>query len=249
VNLRRGCPICQRADARMTAEDVLPQWLRRHILAGLPDTDPNRFPRMKYSICETCNAALNVHFEHPARPILLSMMRGESMVLTAPNVHDVAGWMVKTDLLVATFRRSQGEQFFHPAGTPVDLSQSLRSFRGPLQSLLVDRILPKETTVCAGFVDEAPRARAKAFRSRTDGDVGLYSLTRWPPLVYETVIDDGLHDQQVAMRESDDRLVVLWPPRVRPVSWPPKPMTLDESETLMMSRDLGTWRRPIRPRR
>lgn len=241
------CPLCQQNHHRMTSEDVLPQWLRRRLLNDLPETDPNRFPRMRYSICAGCNGTLNVRFEISARELVLAMMDGQRIQLTPIDCRVVASWMLKTDLLIATFRRARGESFFHPTTSAVDLSESLANFRAPLLGLMGTGTLPKDSTVSAGFLNMSLASRTRPFWTREDGDVGLYSMVRWVPLVYETVMNDRHARRHARRRARDNRLVVLHPSPEGSVDWPPKPMTLPESKTLMMSRELATWSNPIRP--
>jgi hypothetical protein len=215
----------------MDNEDVVPQWLRTALLQFYPDW-ANAFPRLKFRVCRDCNGQMNSVFEIPARPIVLAMLSAtpESPVTLGLSERCiVARWLMKTALLYAIVRKHRDDvsigihpQFAHG----YDPVLALMNQRSWLLRLMRDGVATPSTSVAVAMIGDATRSRPVARRG--DGAFVLNDMNLWLPLVTETVVQNGALRQHVAMRRIDDRFVVIWPPILGTVLWPPAPLAIDD---------------------
>ncbi len=80
----------------LTEEHVIPQWMLRDMNDRLdgPPSPPSENPVTE--VCGNCNQWMNRRFEIPAKPLLVSLRKGETRKFTTQQQLRLAGWVTKT---------------------------------------------------------------------------------------------------------------------------------------------------------
>jgi hypothetical protein len=114
----KTCLLCQVRASSPTGEHVWPLWLLKAFPSGKRytwwingeqllnrDGQPRKqeaVDKVKLPVCIACNSILSRRFEQPAKPLIRSVLdRDGNVVLSGPHAMDVAGWFLKTWLLLA----------------------------------------------------------------------------------------------------------------------------------------------------
>jgi hypothetical protein len=213
----------------MSNEDVIPNWLRNHMILNMDDPEAwaQLLPRVKIRVCKACNGRMNAAFEQPARDLVLAMWDGKTLQLSPTDARAVAAWILKVEALYALMRhwRDDVSPAVHPLSEPTWVAtESEDRHRQDLLQLLNGGEPPPATTICAIYMSADERLRPLGIR--TDGFHDGYSATNVMPLLFETVIRDHLAVPHRAVRSSDPRWVQLWPAESHEsVPWPPQHTT------------------------
>lgn len=227
VTQRPVCRLCLQPAGEMSNEDVIPEWLRNHQIAGMDDPAQwaTLIKRVRTRVCKECNGRMNVAFEQPARAIVISMLEAEPLRLSRADQRAVARWMMKVTLLYGLMRhwRDDVNPAVHPDGA-VGWSQpvSQEQHRTDLIRLLDEGVFPDDTTICAIAV--APLVVGRPLVPRTDAHYGGYSTTNLLSLLFEVVTRDHLAARHRATRGADPRWSIIWPLGAagEPTVWPPR---------------------------
>lgn len=163
------CKICASASGPWTREDAYPVWLRRRVYEWYRALPPGRVESgwkpgsrtMLAPVCQRCQRRLNALFEMPARPLLLEMLTGSTIDLSSRQQVVIAGWFVKTAIVLGLAR--------NPNRGPTALPElSAERLRLDLCRMLKDGTPPIDATTRLAYVTHAPQQ------------------TLWPPLVAPT---------------------------------------------------------------
>jgi hypothetical protein len=209
----------------MTAEDAYPWWLRRRIhewIRALPDgsVEPEWEQGSRIilkPVCEKCQRRLNTVFESPASVLLKEMMDGSVIDLSPQQQVLVAGWIVKTGLVLLLER--------HPDGL------ANRLLREWLTHMLKGGTPPANATARIGYFSDNLEQSRKGFLPPGWPDVldpreGIVSVISVPGFICETILGPAAVVRSfIDMTKDDDRFIVVWPPNVTHKWWPP-PVTM-----------------------
>ncbi len=202
---RPMCRLCLQAADRMTHEDVIPEWLRSHQIAGMDDPTEwsQLIRRVRTRVCGRCNDRMNVAFEQPARPLVIGMLDHDRLRMSGPEQRAVAHWMMKVTLLYGLMRhwRHDVEPAVHPDGSDGwnhAISQGEK--RADLHRSMEAGEMPPETTIAVIAASPGKQRQAAAPANRC--------ATRW------LLDDQPVHD---VVRGRHSRPHGLAPPH-RPTS-------------------------------
>src|SRR4051812_28629355 len=100
------CKICLLSRQNWTKEDAYPQWLRARIrdwYSARPDGPQWAQVSRVFlrPVCEPCQERLNELFEQPTSELLKTMLEGPLVSLSPRRQALLAGWAVKTGLVLA----------------------------------------------------------------------------------------------------------------------------------------------------
>ncbi len=226
---RPMCRLCLQAADRMTHEDVIPEWLRSHQIAGMDDPTEwsQLIRRVRTRVCGRCNDRMNVAFEQPARPLVIGMLDHDRLRMSGPEQRAVAHWMMKVTLLYGLMRhwRDDVEPAVHPDGSDGwNHAISQEEKRADLHRLMEAGEMPPETTIAV--IAASPESSGKQLLPRTDALHGGYSTTNLFTMLFEVVTRDHMASRHRTARRADPRWVMIWPPIAGDnASWPPKRLT------------------------
>lgn len=218
MTVRPRCRICEQA-ASLTDEDIIPTWMRSHLIASRGPFAGQAPRRIKTRICRACNETLGRMFEANASAAIRPLIDGESVVLSPDGQIQVASWLTKTSLLgnlAGSEPDSWGEEKARRC-----LQQMMKAGRPPLQTYVrLGRVdmstqAPHHRTTLTGILPRAERMpKCTFFSVWTIGDLAfevlvgtfqeMYSFANW------------------ADRQPVRHFVRIWPKRTRPVPWPPR---------------------------
>jgi hypothetical protein len=207
-----ACPICGMR-RRLSDEDVIPTWARRHVMLLASFGPREQHPRrVKMRICTVCNSTLGQIFERRTSELVKPMLHGSTVILNRKDQLHITCWIIKTSLLTTVMGLQQGDP---------DRVLALAMIR----RLMVERLPPVRTLIrifTRDIEDEGPAAgsaqQARVHAPRT----AFFSITSigcvgwemaigpdWPVLVYQS--------------ETSERpgYLQIWPPREAEVRWPP----------------------------
>ncbi len=219
------CRICGSKEPRQTAEDAYPLWLRKRIFEWLRSLPPAFLPldweqgskTLLMPVCQTCQKALNVRFESPASTLLKTMLDGSEVLLSPAQQTLIAGWAVKTSLVLRL-----------KSAADLKLHEATQDLRVQLCQLLKERTPAANTTTRIAYFSD----RLKASRGRLlppgwpdvlDARDGWFSVIAVPGFVSETIKGPpDLIESFINMTKDDDRFLLVWPEQTSPQRWPPR---------------------------
>lgn len=228
---REPCPICG-GNGKQTAEDLMPQWVRRATLSLVPITPEEYPPRMTLRICRSCNSQMAARYEDRASPILAPMMADKPAML-APRSQSIIGrWFIKTTLLM-----NLADQLKHGA--------IILSDRDALLRMNQDGAVRDDVSIRIGrysAVDGDPvETRSQLDRIVPDGypaSTSYYSATTLGFVAFELIICESQSALEFAsFAAGNQRMIPIWPPRLEPVAWPP-PETFTRQDLAAMRAEL-----------
>ena len=213
------CPVCLR-QRRLTDEDIVPTWARKHLLRQTSFGSRDQvLRRIKVRICGPCNARLGTQFENRASVVVKPMLDKQSVTLRSRDQRDLAVWIVKTCMLV------------HVADRGSDSRQGERA-RRVLAQLLDSGLPPAQTLIRIFGIDM--RAEASSPGVVVDLDfvappTVFFSVSTLGPLGWEMAIGPTGPILEYQSREPPVRhLVRIWPPASGGVAWPASVVTSRE---------------------
>lgn len=193
-------------------------------------------------VCQDCQRRLNVQFEDPAADLLKAMLSDSVLVLSPAQQVLLAGWFVKTALVLALARAAQ-----NPGPTLPHETTLQEQMRAAVHKMLKTGVPPKHTTLRVAYATplKPPPPDSRGFLPRWFLDykpalyschIGLFVMY----LAWETLF--GMSQATLVAltnaTQDDDRFVTLWPPNGTDITWPPNsPISYLEVETFLT--DLG----------
>lgn len=228
------CRLCRQPADRMTDEDVVPKWLRKHLVEShgvSSQAEREEWARLvrtvRTRVCETCNRRMNLAFEAPARPLILAMLEHEPLRLSTEQQLVVARWMMKVTLLWGLMRhwRDDVESAVHPRyADTYDAAASAERQRQDVMNLIETGEMPPGTTIAALAIVATTTERP--LLPRTDGKYAGAGHTNFFTMVFEVVQRDAIASRHRTERRADSRWQLVWPPRPGDrFTWPPKRAT------------------------
>ena len=236
------CRICGTSETRRwTEEHAYPDWLRRFSrgvleyvedVADMPPHWQNKLSKLVLKpVCIECQERLNETFEKDAADLVKSLIVGLELIFTPRQQVLVAGWFVKTALIVS-LARSVKDPNYPQGGSPdarkVALQRMLQTGVPPAGVVLRLAYTPPDKEPTPGRKRFPPPGFPGGFRY----DKSII-LSTWLALSETTV---GVTEKGAAAfvraTENDDRFVLLWPPHVTDAHWPPNPISPSEVDAL-----------------
>jgi hypothetical protein len=232
----KRCRICLTTTAApWTKEDVIPIWLRDQAKVWLealplterPDGKLQLEPRILYKpVCDVCNGTLARVFEDRARPLMIGMLDGTVSILTLRDQATLAGWIVKTDILLELSRK----QRYGPDGISTD-SRFDEPLRIMLLGMMDTGLPPANTTVRITHMTGTTTASPRLLVPPAIVERKAYMVSSVHPIpsasgrgfiVAESVIWGNTSPAPFAEATADDkRFLFLWPPIITQQRWPP----------------------------
>lgn len=207
-----ACPICGMR-RRLSDEDVIPTWARRHVLLLASFGPREQHPRrVKMRICTICNSTLGQIFERRTSELVKPMLHGSTAILNRKDQLHISCWIIKTSLLSTVMGLEQGDP---------DRALALAMIR----RLMAERLPPVQTLIriFTRDIDDEGLVPGSAEQSRVHAPpTAFFSITsigcvgwemaigpEWPILAYqsETLERPGF--------------LQIWPPRETEIRWPP----------------------------
>jgi hypothetical protein len=230
------CIFCD-GDGKLTKEHVIPRWLGPVLLRARPplgrspgeklfthrfnpgpndDSPPREWPNdevdlVTNSVCERCNSGWLHDLETKARPVLTHLVIGETSDLTTEDQKTVATWAYKTALLFQLLRAERARAI------PPDRFRELFALRQP----------PTEARVWLGA------ARGNGAMHETSTEVNMVNVQHEVSGFFSAIalanllilcagrLFPGPEQIQPGSRGRTSVTVPVWPPSLRPASWPP----------------------------
>jgi hypothetical protein len=217
------CPVCLENPAD-TREDIMPQWGRKRIRTlGVYVGD--RVPSILMPMCQDCNSKFGRRYENETAPILGPMMDGESRLLSTADQEIIGRWIIKTGLLVALNQATTGSPererirgyccVMRDHGTP------------PHQSFVRLGAFDRDRPIDAG-------GHSNLHRSGYLPTVQVRGTNISGHVAWEAAIGQPSElEPFIAACVDNDSLALIWPPRLRPVAWPP-PVKLTYRDVLTL---------------
>jgi hypothetical protein len=207
----------------MTAEDILPLWLRKELLSLYPVTGPDGPRRLKLRICSDCNGRLSARFETPVSKMLKPVVRGQPRAFTFDERRLLAAWLLKTTLLWG-FAQQDRYSVLRDA-TRSTINAVLRTGQPTDGTYIrICRVGMGDVPITSSAVDELRRPR-----------VGRYSVSWHGPLGFELLVGDplSLRPHMAALDAADTPFARLWPvtaaKRPEALLWPPDGAVSEQS--------------------
>lgn len=202
------CRLCARP-GYITSEDIVPTWLRKHIIRTYGPFPDGRAPRrIKTRICRSCNGGLGRLFENSAPRLIRPLVDGEDVNLTPDQQSFLGGWITKTSIM-GNFAGA------NPSDWGYDLSRSM------LSTMMASGHPPVGTSVRIAYCDPWNNSEGVGGDIRTvlPGEMAplhdFFAVTTLGFLAWEMVT--GLATYIYPYIEQTDRLnsnfVRIWPPR------------------------------------
>jgi hypothetical protein len=228
------CYLC-RKHGEITAEDVVPTWLRKTIqtIVGAGTRMP---PKYLMPLCRPCNHALGKQFEEPTAPLVRRLIAREHTTLTVAEQETLASWAFLKDLEFAMARVAiyQIDGIVKKSGP-----QEREPWRQQLLALVSTGQPPADLSLRIGIVAGYGTSRGGFIPPEIDPNhCDLASLHPVANIVIESFQGGGLPliNRFVELTEGEDRLVRIWPPRHEEVKVPAK---LVDGDVDQMREELG----------
>lgn len=204
------CYLCL-TTAKITREDVVPSWVRRTLLAGMPKgyATPARYVM---PLCQPCNHSLGARFENWAALKLKPMVLGEVITLDRDDQTRIAAWALMKDIEFAMARETI---YRHGEAPAAQTAASREPFRQMLLSIADTGVPLVNASVRVGLTGDLgiPYDTTAFIPASLDtGAFALTSIAPWGAAVTETVIGGTAPIQPfVDSTQADVRLVRVWP--------------------------------------
>jgi hypothetical protein len=226
------CAFC--GAAHITDEHVWPKWISRQLQDDggflMPSPyGPRRMRSLEITapVCETCNNRWLSVLENDVRLVLGPLVRGEERTLSTGEQQLLATWAVKTALMLDL----SGGVPLVPTGFYVDFRQRRQPLRGQAVWLGAYRgshwaMWAQQRGLRVGIsADELPNAFVTTFTAfRIVFQVFGHFTTGG------ATIDDG--------RQSAAALERIWPPRGRPIDWPPRGLAFSDGSLIELAQSI-----------
>ncbi len=236
------CKVCDSTTGPWTEEDGYPKWLRKRIHEWLralpagaldPGWEQGRRVLLK-PVCQRCQRRLNDLFEVPAHELLKTMMDGSIVPLAPRQQGIVAGWAVKTALVLVLERTVE--------------PYAAQLLRGYLGHMLKDGTPPANATARVAYLSDGLERSREGFLppgwpDALDTRQGFVSVISVPGFICETIIGPAAVVRSfIDVTKEDDRFALIWPPQIAETRWPPPiPLSLFGSEALREEWSHSEW--------
>jgi hypothetical protein len=193
-----------------------PEWRTHYTAGGLVERDRQHAAAgptvIVRSVCESCNTGWMASLEGRVRPVLEPMIRGKTVSLTVEQQLDAATWASKTIIALESFE---------PTATVARMEDRRlvrEQLRPPVHHLVrlayrSEYLEPVATKFAVARSESAPDERPDAFAVTLA--VGFLIIQVWGGHGAET--DGGL----TRVGTKIGRAIMVWPPVLGVVSWPP----------------------------